>query len=287
MTSRRAHDAALGVALAISLVLFLVPQLLFMRQSLYENLGMGMTGDQASLGNYAEILTDGFYAGTFLKTVLLSAAAALTGLVAAFPTAYFLARLQSPLVRWLILLLLVTSFVTIVVKVLGLSLLLGSNGPIAGFLRWASFGTWRGSLLHNEFAVVVGLVQYTLPMMVLLVHGVVQGIPRSIEEAAQLAGASDLRLLWRILLPLALPGVLTAGLIAFNMNMGAFTSAVLLGGGNVLTLPVLIQRKVILEADYPNAAALSVLLTITVVAINLAIFWVRFLSRRRRVVVPA
>jgi putative spermidine/putrescine transport system permease protein len=62
---------------------------------------------------------------------------------------------------------------------------------------------------------------------------------------------------------------MTAGLISFNMNMGAFTSAVLLGGGNVLTLPVLIQRKIILEVDYPTAAALSVLLTLAVVVINL------------------
>jgi putative spermidine/putrescine transport system permease protein len=66
------------------------------------------------------------------------------------------------------------------------------------------------------------------------------------------------------------PGTLAAALIAFNMNMGAFTSAVLLGGGRVLTVPIMIQRKIILETDYPNAAALALLLTLTVVVVNLA-----------------
>jgi putative spermidine/putrescine transport system permease protein len=103
----------------------------------------------------------------------------------------------------------------------------------------------------------------------MLLFGVIQNIPASLEEAALVHGASDWRLARRVLLPLAWPGLVTAGLISFNMNMGAFTSAVLLGGGNVLTFPVLIQRKIILEVDYPTAAALSVLLTLAVVIINL------------------
>jgi putative spermidine/putrescine transport system permease protein len=156
-----------------------------------------------------------------------------------------------------------------VVKVLGLTMLLGSSGPIPAALRVLTGDWWSTSLLHNGTAVVIGLVQYTLPLLVMLLFGVIQNIPVSLEEAALVHGASDWSLARRVLLPLAWPGVMTAGLISFNMNMGAFTSAVLLGGGNVLTLPVLIQRKIILEVDYPTAAALSVLLTLAVVVINL------------------
>jgi putative spermidine/putrescine transport system permease protein len=275
MPGRRAYDVALLGAVAISILLFAVPQFFFVRQSFYESLGMGLAGDQLTLVNYVTLLTDGFYLGAFVRTLTLSALATAGGLFLALPAAYYLARLRSPLVRWLIVLLLISSFVSIVVKVLGLTLLLGSSGPIPALLRILTGGWWSGSILHNGPAVIIGFIQYTLPLMVMLLFGVIQNIPRSLEEAALVHGASDWRMARRVLLPLALPGLITTVLISFNMNMGAFTSAVLLGGGNVLTIPVLIQRKIILEVDYPAAAALSVLLTIAVVLINLGVLAAR------------
>jgi putative spermidine/putrescine transport system permease protein len=236
---------------------------------------MGMMGDDLTLANYRTILSDSFYIAVFLRTVAISAVAALAALFIAYPTAYWLARMSSPALRWLIILLLVSSFVSIVVKVLGLTMLLGSQGPFVTFLQFVTFGLWNGSLLHNELAVAIGLVQYSLPLLIMLLFGVVQTIPKSLEEAALVHGASDWRLVRRILLPLSLNGIVTAGLIAFNMNMGAFTSAVLLGGGNVLTVPVVIHQKIILEVDYPVASALSVLLTVAVMAINLVLVAVR------------
>lgn len=275
MRVRRAYDGALALALAASVVLFILPQFFFVRQSFFESLGMGLAGDELTFSNYTAILSDGFYISVFLRTVALSAAAATVALLIAFPTAYWLARMNAPVLRWLIILLLVSSFVSIVVKVLGLTLLLGSQGPFASFLRIATLGWWNGSLLHNDLAVAIGLVQYSLPLLIMLLFGVVQTIPKSLEEAALVHGASDWRLLRRVLLPLSLSGIVTAGLIAFNMNMGAFTSAVLLGGGNVLTVPVVIQRKIVLEVDYPVAAALSVLLTAAVILINLVLVALR------------
>jgi len=266
---QRAYDRLLMAMLAVSALLFLVPQFFFVRQSFYESLGMGVTGDKLTIVTYVAILTDRFYLDAFGRTLVLSAAATAIGLSVALPTAYCLARMNSRVVRRLIVLLLISSFVSIVVKVLGLTLLLGSSGPVPAILRFLTAGVWSASLLHNATAVVIGLVQYTLPLLVMLLFGVIQNIPRSLEDAALVHGASDWRLARRVLLPLALPGTLTAGLISFNMNMGAFTSAVLLGGGNVLTVPVLIQRKIVQELDYPSAAALSVLLTLLVALINL------------------
>jgi putative spermidine/putrescine transport system permease protein len=275
MRVRRAYDGALALALAVSVLLFIVPQFFFVRQSFFESLGMGMMGDDLTLANYRTILSDSFYIAVFLRTVAISAVAALAALFIAYPTAYWLARMSSPAPRRLIILLLVSSFVSIVVKVLGLTMLLGSQGPFVTFLQFITFGLWNGSLLHNELAVAIGLVQYSLPLLIMLLFGVVQTIPKSLEEAALVHGASDWRLVRRILLPLSLNGIVTAGLIAFNMNMGAFTSAVLLGGGNVLTVPVVIHQKIILEVDYPVASALSVLLTVAVMAINLVLVAVR------------
>lgn len=274
-SARRAYDAGLTAALVASALLFLVPQFFFIRQSLLPNLSPGVVGDTISLENYRAIVTDPFYWGVFGRTIALSAVSVAVGLTLAFPTAYLLARIGSRFVRGLIVLLLISSFVSVVVKVLGLSLLLGTDGPVVRILRALSFGLWDVHLLHNDASVAIGLVQYTLPLLVMILFGVIQNVPPSLEEAAVVHGASDFRAFRRVLLPLLWPGTMAAALIAFNMNMGAFTSAVLLGGGKVLTVPIMIQRKIILETDYPNAAALALLLTLTVVILNLAALKVR------------
>jgi putative spermidine/putrescine transport system permease protein len=77
-----------------------------------------------------------------------------------------------------------------------------------------------------------------------------------------------------------MPSLIAGGLISFNLDMGAFTSAVLLGGGKVLTLPVLIQRKIFLDVDYPIAACLATVLVAIVFAFNL--LSVLLLRQRRK-----
>src|SRR5690606_7223437 len=104
---------------------------------------------------------------------------------------------------------------------------------------------------------LIGLAQYAVGFMVLLLYGVLQSIPRSLEDAARVHGASLWRVFLRVLIPLSLPGITNGALIVFNLCMGAFTSAALLGGGRVLTLPVLIQQTLMVETRYGMAAALA------------------------------
>ena len=120
-------------------------------------------------------------------------------------------------------------------------------------------------------------MQFTIGYSVLVLYGVIQTIPRSLEEAAEAHGASRWRVYWRVLLPLSLPGLLVAGLTVFNMCMGAFTSAALLGGGRVYTLPVLIQRSVMMEMKYGMGATLAGVLLVSTLLINLLSL---FLARR-------
>ena len=92
--------------------------------------------------------------------------------------------------------------------------------------------------------------------------------------------------MWRrVIIPLGLPGIVVGSLMLFNMCMGAFTSAALLGGGRVYTLPVLIQRVVIMEAKYSMGGTLAAVLLISVVMINvLSIFAIMRLRRHRLVI---
>jgi len=141
------------------------------------------------------------------------------------------------------------------------------------------------TIIGNQTGVVIGLMQFTLGFGVLLLYSVVRTIPVSLEEAAMVHGAGRARVFWRVILPLSLPGIIVGALMIFNMCMGAFTSASLLGGGRVFTLPVLIQRAVIIETKYGMGAALAAVLLVAVIVINLvSVYLVKRLSAARLVI---
>ena len=89
----------------------------------------------------------------------------------------------------------------------------------------------------------------------------------------------------RVVFPLSLPGVVTGALIVFNLCMGAFVSAALLGGGKVLTLPVVIERTIVLDIEYAMGGTLSAILLVSVILINVLSVWLLNRFRKARLVI--
>jgi len=266
-------------------ILIVASQYVFLEGSFYKDLGLGRVGKDFQLINYIRFFTDSFYLNTLWITVKTSALATLFTMLLGFPVAYLIARMRS---SWSMLLLagiVVATFVTIVIKVFGLIIIFSANGLINKFLMSTGISDVPYTIIGNQTGVVVGLMHFMLGFGVLLLYSVIQTIPRSYEEAAQIHGASRWRMHYRVLLPLSLPGLTVGALMIFNMSMGAFTSAALLGGGRVFTLPVLIQRTVMMEVKYSMAGTLSAVLLITVLLINLlSIILIRRLRAARLVI---
>ena len=274
-------DWFLVPAVFVSLMLLALPQGMFIWLSFHADLGLGQVSNALTIRTYVHILTDPFYRHAFWLTLYLSVAAAGFGLLLGFPTAYALARIGGWTASFLISLILTTSLVTVVVKLMGLDIILEPTGMINRALLWLGVVRSPVQLLNNQVGVLIGLVQYTLPMTIVLLFGVIQTIPVSLEEAAATLGASHAAIHRQVILPNAMPGMVSSGLIAFNMSMGAFTSAVLLGGGRVRTIPVLIQQIIIQNTDYAEGAALSTVLVVFVFVINLCV-GAAFAARGRR-----
>ena len=239
-------DYLLIPAFVVSFVLLAASQLTFLRGSLSTDLGLGMLSPTIGTANYETLFTDEFYLRSLWLTIKVSAIATICTLVMSFPVAYVIARMRS---RWAMVMLagvVVSSFVTIVIKVYGLIVIFSAEGGLNALLMSIGLLDKPYTIIGNVPGVVVGLMQFTMGFGVLLLYGVVRTIPVSLEEAATIHGASRARVFWRVVLPLSLPGVIVGSLMMFNLCMGAFTSASLLGGGRVFTLPVLIQRSVII-----------------------------------------
>ena len=266
-------------------ILIVASQYVFLKGSFFKDLGLGRISDTATMVNYLRFFTDSFYLNTLWITVKTSALAALFTLILGFPVAYLIARMRS---RWSMILLagiVVATFVTIVIKVFGLIIIFSADGLINQALMGLHIVDRPYTIIGNQTGVVVGLMHFTLGFGVLLLYSVIQTIPRSLEDAAQIHGASRWRMHLRVLFPLSLPGVTVGVLMMFNLCMGAFTSAALLGGGRVFTLPVLIQRTVMMEIKYSMAGTLAAVLLVTVLLINLlSIYLIRRLKSARLVI---
>ena len=278
-------DFLLIPSFVVSFVLLASSQLTFLRGSLSTDLGLGTLSPTIGTANYETLFTDEFYLRSLWLTIKVSAIATLCTLMMSFPVAYVIARMRS---RWAMVMLagvVVSSFVTIVIKVYGLIVIFSADGGLNTLLMSMHLLDKPYTIIGNVPGVVVGLMQFTMGFAVLLLYGVVRTIPTSLEEAATIHGASRARVFWRVVLPLSLPGVIVGSLMMFNMCMGAFTSASLLGGGRVFTLPVLIQRSVIVETKYGMGATFAAVLLASVIVINLvSVFLVKRLRAARLVI---
>ena len=269
----------LAPSLLISGGLLFASQFIFLRASFYRDLGFGNLDFDFTLTNYAQFFQDSFYLNSLRLTVELSLLVVALSLIIGYAAAYIFSRMNSKWATTLLAGIVITALVSEIIKVLGLIVIFSADGFLNQTLLGLGLVTNPVRILGTTGGVVTGLLHFTLGFVILLMFSVLETIPRSLEEAACAHGATPLRAFWRVVFPLSLPGVIAAGLVVFNLSMGAFTAAALIGGGKILTLPVLIERTMMLETKYAMAATLSAVLMISVLVINIGV--VLFLTRWR------
>ena len=255
--------------LVFCMLLLFGSQWVFLRSSFFEDLGIGRLGTEFQFNNYFTVFADPFFFDALTLNFKLAAGVVMATLIVAYPVAYVVARMRA---RWAMIFLagiVVSSFVSIVIKILGIIILFAADGPLVKTLKALGIIGDRFAVIGSMQGVIIGLTHLAIAFMVMMLFSVIQTIPRSYEEAAEIHGAPRWRVFLRIIIPLSLPGVVSASLLLFNVVMGAFVSALLLGGGKIMTLPVVIQRTIMLYSEYGMAAALSAVLMLFVLTINI------------------
>jgi putative spermidine/putrescine transport system permease protein len=246
--------------------------IIFLRNSFYVSAGMGISGPELTLANYAKLL-DPYYAEVLLHTVLLSLGVVVLSALLGYPLALFISRSTG---RWgaiFLLTVLASNAMSLVVRSLGWIGILNDNGPINAILRIAGAIERPLRLLGNDGSVLIGLLHGFLPWFVLTLLPVLQAIDPALEDAAAGMGAGRWTIVWRITLPLSFAGVVGASLLTFAMCMGAYTMPALLAGGRATTFPVLIQQQISTVMNYPLGAALAFVLLLLVLVMTWLGVW--------------
>ncbi|WP_434286870.1 ABC transporter permease [Celeribacter sp. SCSIO 80788] len=227
-----------------------------------------------TLANYRTVLESATYGRVVTRSVLAAGLTVFFTLLLALPYAYIMVRTTSSLVRKaLLVVLFLPFFIGQVVRAYGLLIILGTTGVANNALGLVGIEPIR--LLFNFPAVVFGLVQYMLPFAVLMLAPALTAIPRETETAASSLGANWLQSFRHVVIPMAKPGLIGAGLVVGTLALTDFAMPAMLGGGSQDFIANAIYDQFFRTADQGLGAALALLLVVlgsVIVGVVISIF---------------
>jgi len=212
-----------------------------------------------TLDNFVRIQRP-IYWWVLLDTFYISLLTAIFALVLSYPVAYALVRARRDWVRSLLVSLSITPLFTgEIVRTYSWMLMLGSDGFVNSMLQKISLIDMPLQIMYTRFGVVVALVQYSMPVMIILLATAISHVDRDCEKAAANLGANPSAVFWRITLPLTMPGILSGIVVVFAWTMSAFSTPQLIGGGKVLMIANLAYLQGFSVLNLPFAATLSLI----------------------------
>ena len=216
------------------------------------------------IGAYVRVLTDPLLRPILANTVVISTQTTVVALLLGYYLAATLWR-SGPRVRMALLGLILLPFWTSgLVKNFAWAALLQDRGLINQGLQTLGLTHHPLTLLHNRFAVIVGMVHYVLPFAVFPIYSTMLAIDRTLERAALSLGASSAATHLRITLPLTLPGIYAGGLITFIISTSFYLTPVILGSQRDMMVANLIDAYTHETVDFAAASALAVVMMLVI-----------------------
>jgi putative spermidine/putrescine transport system permease protein len=187
----------------------------------------GLIVRQWGTSNFKTIFTDPAFRLTAIRTVGIAAAVTLTDIALAFPLAYYAARLASPRMRNVLLLAVVVPlWSSYLVRAFAWKIILTPNGILNWFTEKLGFGLQLGS---SKWSVWITFVYIWLPFVALPIFAALERIPSSYLEASGDLGGRGWVTFRRVVLPLALPGIVAGSIFSFSLTLGDYIVPTLVG----------------------------------------------------------
>ncbi|MDR7428097.1 MAG: ABC transporter permease [Armatimonadota bacterium] len=215
----------------------------------------------------AYVLSLGFATSTVLLTVLV-----------AYPFAYALAFCVPPRARLVALVAVIAPFWTnYLVRGYAWQTILANNGVLNYLLLRLGVISAPLDILYTLTAARIGLVHFLLAIMTLILYSTLEGIDKSLLEAAADLGANRLRAFTEVIFPLSSGGLVAGSMFTFVLAFADFVSPAVLGGQAQRVFPQLVVDAVQWTVNWPQASAFAVIMVVTILG-TIAVFgrWMRF-----------
>lgn len=222
-----------------------------------------------NLGNYAYLFEDPLYIDAYLGSLKFAAVSTLLCLLLGYPIAYTIARMHPAVRNVLLMLVVLPSWTSLLIRVYAWVGILKDNGFINNFLMWLGIIDQPLQIMYTPVSVYIGIVYAYLPFMVLpLYSNLVKHDFRLLEAASDL-GAKPWRVFLTVTLPLSRAGIIAGSMLVFIPAVGEFVIPELLGGPSVLMIGKVLWQEFFNNRDWPVASAVAtvmlVILTVPII----------------------
>ena len=261
----RVSDFKLVLPLAaLFAVFFVAPMLVLVAMSLATDAEM----HALTLAHYVRFFSDSFNYSILWGTLLLGIKSTLLCLLFGYPIAWIASRAKA---RWqtvLVFLVILPIMTSVVVRTFSWIVILGRQGLLNQIALGLGLVNEPLRLLFTEVGVVIVLAQVQMPLMVLPILTVMSKIDPNLADASRVLGAGEWRTLWRVTLPLSLPGVIAGCILTYSACVTAFVTQTLIGGARLVYMPLHIYQQAIGANNWPFAAAISVIFMVAVLCVS-------------------
>lgn len=223
-------------------------------------LSRAFTEPRPGFGNFVQLVERPGYVQVLWNTLVISATVTPICVAIGFPVAHAMTYGGPRLRRWLVFIVLVPFWTSLLVRSFATVILLGRNGPVNGFLTWSGLASEPVPLIFNLTGVLAGAIQVLLPFVIFPLHAAMLRIDPTLLPAALTLGASPVRAFWRVYLPLTIPGLVTGATLVFISMLGYYVTPAMLGSPRQTMIAQVIQDQIAQFGNWGIAGALSLTL---------------------------
>jgi putative spermidine/putrescine transport system permease protein len=255
------------------LVFFAAPFLILLGISFYAD------AEQTRLGldSWLKFYTDRFYLKVIWDTLKLGIFAVIATTLLAYPLALVYRAASPTWQRVLLFIILMPLLTSVVIRTFAWIVILAREGVVNQTLMALGLTATPLNLLQTELGLVISLTQIEMPLMLLPLISVMSRLDPNLRDASSALGASRWRTLFKVIVPLSMPGLVAGCLLVFASSTTAFISQTVIGGVRLIYLPLLIWQQSLVVFNWPFAAVVSLTLLVSVLTVVSAL---SYLGRR-------
>ncbi|MGM0825626.1 MAG: ABC transporter permease subunit [Pseudomonadota bacterium] len=213
-----------------------------------------------NLGNYLFLASDSLYVAAYWGSLKTAFIATLVCLLIGYPMAYAMARTSA---RWqmiLLLLVMLPSWTSFLIRIYAWMGILGNSGLLNNLLLGLGLIDDPLRMMNTQFAVIIGIVYAYLPFMVLPLYAHLTRLDNALLEAASDLGSRKLNTFIKVTLPLSMGGIIAGSMLVFIPAVGEFVIPELLGGPDTLMIGKVLWEEFFNNRDWPVASALAMVM---------------------------
>ncbi|MGR5238749.1 ABC transporter permease [Vibrio alfacsensis] len=247
------------------LVLVVVPHLQLVE------LAFSDRSDGWTMKHFNGFFQHSIYWNTFVRTAWMSILATVFTLLLAFPVSYYIAKVATGVNKLILLMVCILPFwLSELIRAYGWMIILRESGLLSNTLMFIGLTEQRIEFLYNDYAIIMGLIYNGLLFMVVPLVSTLESLDDSHIEAAFDLGASRWIALKDIVIPHALPGIVSGCIIVFMLSLGNYLIPNLMGGKDSLWFTEQIFTQFITRFNWEQGSALGLLLLL----LSSAIVWI-------------